>query len=131
MSRQTDKRIPSTTPDEPRMTIAGLLGVPVPPKPSPSLPVSGAPAAPAPAKKWKGPPIEIWISKQGRAGKAVSLLKSNVNGAEAQTLLVALKRRLAVGGALKDGEILLQTADRARVALALQDQGYPSKICGG
>jgi translation initiation factor 1 (eIF-1/SUI1) len=87
--------------------------------------------ATAPVKKLKGPPIEIWISKQGRAGKAVSLLKSNINGAEAQNLLVILKRGLAVGGALKNGEILLQTSDRPRVAQLLLDQGYASKICGG
>src|SRR5262249_49500205 len=103
--------------------------------PAPS--VLNAPAAatkaaePAP-KNPNLPAIEIWISKEGRAGKAVSRLKASfLSAGHAATILTHLKKKLACGGTFKNNEIVIQSERRDRIKAELGAIGYASKICGG
>ncbi|MBL8995199.1 MAG: translation initiation factor [Spirochaetia bacterium] len=98
---------------------------------SPTKPSAPHKSEGAPVRK-NLPVIEIWISKEGRAGKAVSLLKSlRMPESQAVLLLTAIKKYMACGGTFKNNEIVVQSDDRSKIKSFLLTQGFEGKICGG
>lgn len=90
----------------------------------------GKPAKVAPKKNL--PVVEIWISKEGRAGKPVSLLKSlRMPQSQAEILLTAIKKHMACGGTFKNNELVVQSEDRLKIKNFLLTKGFEGKICGG
>jgi translation initiation factor 1 len=76
--------------------------------------------------------VRIWLERQGRNGKPVSIVRGLRLDTTALTALAArLKRTCGTGGTAKDGEILLQGDHRERIAAALGKDGLRVKLAGG
>ena len=76
--------------------------------------------------------LRVWLDKKSRAGKKVTLIKGfKGNPEHLKSLATLMKSRCGVGGAVKDGEILIQGDFRDKVVEILQQQGYKAKIAGG
>ena len=76
--------------------------------------------------------FELHFSKKGRSGKIVTL----VNGIDMDrdTLIYIskkLKRKLSVGGSIKDGEIIIQGNNRDKIEEILLKMGHSVKKIGG
>lgn len=75
--------------------------------------------------------LRVWLDRKQRAGKVVTLVKGFVGReADLQELARLLKSRCGVGGAAKDGEILIQGDHRDRVLDILSRAGYGCKKAG-
>ena len=75
--------------------------------------------------------LRVWLDRKQRAGKVVTLVKGFVGRDEdLQTLARLLKTKCGVGGAAKDGEILIQGDHRDRVVEILTRSGYRCKKAG-
>jgi len=76
--------------------------------------------------------VRIWLVRQGRNGKPVSIVRGLRLDAAALTNLAAhLKRTCGTGGTAKDGEIVIQGDHRARIAAELGRNGLRVKLAGG
>lgn len=76
--------------------------------------------------------LKVVYEKKGRGGKAVTLVKGFVGSEEGlNTLGRTLKTKCGVGGAAKDGEIIIQGEHKQKVIQILHDLGYKAKIAGG
>lgn len=78
-------------------------------------------------------PIRVWIDRKQRGGKEVTLIQG-FSGSEEQLkdLAKTLKTKLGVGGAAKDGEIIIQGDHREKVVQILIQIGYTkTKKAGG
>lgn len=79
----------------------------------------------------KKPRLDIILDRKGRAGKTATIIAGfSGEGADAEASSVAseLKRRLATGGSVRGGEILLQGDRRTQAAEILRGLGYSSRI---
>ncbi len=125
--------------EEPRQSgikLGDLLGfkpsdAPAPPKPIDTQVPSISNEALKKDKKPTGPEIEIWMSKDGRAGKTASLLKGPIPASSFEAILKLLKTRLACGGSFKNGELLLQSSEREKMIELLATLNFRGKKCGG
>lgn len=75
--------------------------------------------------------LRVWLDRRQRAGKVVTLVRGFV-GSEADLgeLARLLKTRCGVGGAAKQGEIIIQGDHRDRVVEILAKGGYRCKKAG-
>lgn len=76
--------------------------------------------------------FELHFSKKGRSGKIVTLVKGI--DTDKDTLInisKKLKRKLSVGGSIKDGEIIIQGNNRDKIKEILLKMGHSVKKIGG
>jgi translation initiation factor 1 len=80
----------------------------------------------------KGLVLKVWLEKNSRGGKTVSIVKGFI-GSESKLdeLAKLLKTKCGVGGSVKDGEIIIQGDHRDKILKILADQGYQAKKAGG
>ena len=75
--------------------------------------------------------LRVWLDRKQRAGKVVTLVKGFVGrDADLQELARLLKTKCGVGGAAKEGEIIIQGDHRDRVVEILAKGGYRCKKAG-
>lgn len=75
--------------------------------------------------------LRVWLDRKQRAGKVVTLVKGFVGRDEdLQELARLLKTKCGVGGAAKEGEIIIQGDHRDRVVDLLTRSGYRCKKAG-
>ena len=75
--------------------------------------------------------LRVWLDRKQRGGKVVTLVKGFVGREDDLAELARLlKTKRGVGGAAKDGEILIQGDHRDRVVEILTKSGYRCKKAG-
>lgn len=85
------------------------------------------PETPAPAQQ----DLRVWLDRRQRAGKVVTVVRGfRGRAADLEALARLLKTRCGVGGAAKEGEILIQGDHRDRVIEILHGAGYRCKKAG-
>ncbi|HSN77479.1 MAG TPA: hypothetical protein VL334_20600 [Anaerolineae bacterium] len=137
MTKKPPKVVYSTDPDDgPPSPFAELRPLAASqPQPAPSaLPAAQPPknsAAAVPALQGNTP-VRVGRERKGRGGKTVSII-TGVMSREAgqQALLKLLKSKLGTGGALEDGNIIIQGDHRERIVEILNELGYKAKVAGG
>lgn len=73
----------------------------------------------------------VAIERKNRGGKTVTLIKGFVgNEDDLNSLAKNIKTKCGVGGAVKEGEILIQGELKNKVANLLKTMGYKVKISG-
>lgn len=79
-----------------------------------------------------GQMLKVWLEKNSRGGKTVSIVKGFIGGTqELEKLAKLIKTKCGVGGSTKDGEILIQGDHRDKILKILDDAGYKAKKAGG
>jgi translation initiation factor 1 len=75
--------------------------------------------------------LDIVLDRKGRAGKSATIVCGFGDESDDETitaLAAKLKKRLATGGSVRGGEILVQGDRRKEVAELLKAEGYPCRI---
>jgi translation initiation factor 1 len=76
--------------------------------------------------------LELHYEKKGRAGKAAIVIKGFIGSTEdLKDLCKLLKSKCAVGGSVKNQEIILQGDVREKATKLLESEGYKTKRIGG
>ena len=76
--------------------------------------------------------FELHFSKKGRSGKIVTLVKGiDMDRDNLIYISKKLKRKLSVGGSIKDGEIIIQGNNRDKIEEILLKMGHSVKKIGG
>ena len=76
--------------------------------------------------------LEAHFSNKGRGGKTVTVVKGfQGTDEDLKSLGKLLKKKCGVGGAVKDGEIIIQGNYRDKVMQILKSEGYNVKRVGG
>ena len=76
--------------------------------------------------------LKVWLDRKHRAGKVATIVKGFVGKDDDLTALAKLlKTKCGVGGAAKDGEVIIQGDHRDRVMTILTQAGYRCKKAGG
>ena len=74
----------------------------------------------------------IHRASKGRGGKVVTLVKNlHLSSDDHKALTKHLKQTCGSGGTSKDGVIEIQGDQREKIATALQQLGYKTKMAGG
>lgn len=95
---------------------------------NPDLPQGEETAEDLPAKKAM-PRLDIILDRKGRAGKSATIIAGlDPDNDDASYIAKELKKRLATGGSVRGGEILIQGDKRQEVKKALDALGYKSRI---
>ena len=69
--------------------------------------------------------LRVWRDTHGRAGKVATVVKGFVGSEDDLTELgKTIKRKIGVGGSVKDGQIIIQGENRDRVLQILLNEGY-------
>ena len=75
--------------------------------------------------------LRVWLDRKHRGGKVATLVRGFVGTADDLTELARLlKKRCGVGGAAKEGEIIIQGDHRDRIVEILLETGYRCKRAG-
>ena len=76
--------------------------------------------------------LRVMLDRKNRGGKTVTLVTGFVGAVEdLEQLTKTLKTKCGVGGAAKDGEVVLQGDFKEKVFQFLQKEGYKIKKSGG
>lgn len=85
-------------------------------------------AAPEPGKQ----NLRIWLEKNHRGGKEVSVIRDFIGPEEEmEKLCKELKTKCGTGGSVKSGEIIIQGDQRKKIGEILTKLGYKFKMAGG
>ncbi len=73
--------------------------------------------------------LRIVLDKKARAGKQVTLVTGFIGKEEdLKELAKIIKTKCSVGGAVKDGEIIIQGDFRPKIAAILSPMGYKCRV---
>ncbi|MFT6390383.1 MAG: translation initiation factor 1 [Cellvibrionaceae bacterium] len=73
----------------------------------------------------------IRLFRESRKGNGVTLIKGLPGEANLKELAKTLKKKLGVGGSIKEGVIEIQTDQREAIKQYLEHKNYTVKIAGG
>lgn len=76
--------------------------------------------------------LKVLLDRKARKGKIVTIVQGYIGSEEdLNDLAKKLKQKCGVGGAAKDGEILIQGDFKTKIFEILQAEGYSVKLVGG
>lgn len=73
----------------------------------------------------------VRLFRENRKGSGVTLIKGLPVLVDLKSLAKHLKKKLGVGGSVKEGVIEMQTDQREKIKSILEEQGHTVKIAGG